>query len=335
MNNILIICGPTATGKTSLALKLAKKLNGELISADSRQVYRGMDINTGKDIPKQFKYQVSRIKYQGKRIAFYGNSTKIWGYDLVNPTEEFSVSHFTQITWIIIKHLWKQSKLPIIVGGTGLYLSSLLKPPRSLHVPVNRKLRNHLSSLGVSSLQQELERVHPKRFSQMNQSDKNNPRRLIRAIEVAFANTRSQNSNYFDAAKYRSKVMKGNMEGKQVLWIGLKTSIKELDNRIDLRVEKRVDQGIDHEVKKLKSLLKKHQLPAASAIGYTQWLGYLEGGLSRKQAIKKWQTAEHQYARRQLTWFKKQPKINWFDITQFDFNKKVVEVAKTWYAINK
>lgn len=321
MNQLLIICGPTATGKTSLALKLAKKLNGELISADSRQVYKGMNIGTGKDIPKFFKFQLSNLQFLKKKIPFYGNGTKMWGYDLVNPSDDFSASHFTQIAWIIIKHLWKQNKLPIFVGGTGLYLSSLLKPPRSLHIPINKKLRKGLSSLDVSALQQELNRLNPKRFRQMNQSDKNNSRRLVRAIEIASLN--------------QSSVIKHQINPtSNVCWIGLTAPLTKLDKHIDERVLDRINLGMTKEVKALKSVLKNKSLPASTSTGYHLWLKYLENQISKSTAIKLWQTKEYQYARRQLTWFKKQKQIHWFDITQFAFQNKVVEVVKTWYAKN-
>ncbi len=163
MIKILIVCGPTATGKTQLAANLAKKFNGELISADSRQVYRGMDVVTGKDWPKD---------------------TTIYGYDLVRPDENFSVAHFVTHARTLINQIIKRKKLPIVVGGTGLYINSLVNPPETLSVNPDWQLRKRLETKSTRQLQDQLKKLNPQRWRQMNHSDQLNPRRLIRAIEV-------------------------------------------------------------------------------------------------------------------------------------------------------
>jgi len=322
---ILVICGPTATGKTALALKLAKKFSGEIISADSRQVYKGMDVGTGKDIPKKFKVQSSKFKVDNKKAIFYGNGTKIWGYDLVSPGQEFSAAHFSKFAWKLIDYLWQQKKLPIVVGGTGLYIQTLFNPPSSLGVVPNLKLRKSLQNLPTAKLQASLKNLSPTRLKQMNHSDKNNPRRLIRAIEIAT----QQKKLHFDTAKYKSKLKTKH----HALWIGLKTNKSALDQRINTRVVKRIRQGMTSEVNKLKSLLTDTHLQSSSSIGYQQWLAFIQEKLTKKQAIHRWQQAERQYARRQLTWFKKNPQINWFDISRPKTTKKVVDSVKNWYAV--
>src|SRR3989339_1418163 len=122
MSKLLVVCGPTATGKTSLGLKMAQKFNGEIISADSRQVYAGMDIVTGKDLPPAVTSQVSNLSWQGRFLKYYEiEKIKVWGYDLVNPDQDFNVSFWNECAKILISDIRSRGKLPIIVGGTGLY----------------------------------------------------------------------------------------------------------------------------------------------------------------------------------------------------------------------
>ena len=278
MIKILIICGPTATGKTALAAKLAKRFSGEIISADSRQVYQGMDIVTGKDKPR---------------------GVKIHGLDLVKPNEAFSVAHF--VTYA--RSLINQISFPIIVGGSGLYLNSLINPPATLTVPPNWTLRNQLEKKSVLRLQQQLRKINPERLRQMNQSDKSNPRRLIRAIEVS---SRLQGEN-LQVIKY------------DVCWIGLTAAKKILDRRIAKRVQARLKKGAVQEWRKLKNKYGS-ELPAMSAIGYAQL-----------PKVEQWILAEQQYARRQQTWFKKNKKIHWWDITRKNWQQPVVKLVDSWY----
>ncbi|MBI2009593.1 MAG: tRNA dimethylallyltransferase [Candidatus Chisholmbacteria bacterium] len=339
MRQVLIICGPTATGKTSLALKLAHKFSGEIISADSRQVYKGMNVGTGKDIPRNIKYQISNIKYsyaspassggigrsfspaqnKNKKIPFYGNGTKIWGYDLAKPNQEFSVSHFVRIASAVINDIQRRNKLSIIVGGTGLYINSLLKSPQTIFIPQNKTLRQTLGSKSVTELQQELKKVNRKHFNQLNSSDKNNPRRLVRSIEVALY------LRHHPPPKVTSPTY-------NPLWIGLVAPQKTLDALIEERVRKRAGKNMDQEVRTLiRQYSNWQQLPAFSATGYQFWRAYLEGKLSQKAALKLWVTSEKQYARRQLTWFRKTQKIHWSDVSEVGYPNKVVAEIKNWY----
>lgn len=264
MDKLLVICGPTATGKTAIAAALAKKFNGELISADSRQIYRGMDIVTGKergDVP-------------------------VWLYDVVNPDEEFSVSHWVKLAKNAIADIVKRGKLPIVVGGTGLYIQALLHPIETIDIPPNRRLRKKLQLLSVSELQHMIVR------GEINQSDWNNPRRLIRKIEIA-----------------QSKIV----FGKQIYQcdyfiIGLIAPLPVLDKRIDERLTVRMRCGLEAETV---SLLARYNpnLPSMSAIGVN----------------------EHAYARRQMTWFKKMPTVVWFDISRVGYQSDVTAEVGKWY----
>ncbi|MBI5358936.1 hypothetical protein HZB69_04925 [Candidatus Amesbacteria bacterium] len=163
MDRVLVICGPTAAGKTKLALALAKEFDGELISADSRQVYIGNDQETGKD------------------KDLIGDS-RIWLYDVVKPGEEFSVSQWRKLALQAIEDILARNKLPIVVGGSGLYIKSLVQNLEDVDAPRDMKLRN--SNKSVSELFDYLKSINPKKAESLNNSDKNNPRRLIRAIEI-------------------------------------------------------------------------------------------------------------------------------------------------------
>ena len=202
MKQLLIICGPTATGKTALALHLAKKFGGELISADSRQVYRGMDIGTGKDIDQKSKIKNQNEKLnpsftspliKGRRggvnkkftVGFRNkDEVPIWLVDIVEPDYVFNVGEFKQLAEAVIQDIWQRGKLPIIVGGTGLYVRALLRPWDGIFIPPNASLRQKLDKLTVEELQTELKKNTSEKFESMNHSDRFNPRRLVRAIEV-------------------------------------------------------------------------------------------------------------------------------------------------------
>ncbi|MEK7622665.1 MAG: tRNA (adenosine(37)-N6)-dimethylallyltransferase MiaA [Patescibacteria group bacterium] len=281
MTKILIICGPTATGKTVLAAKLVKKFKGELISADSRQVYQGMDIVTGKDRPK---------------------GVKIHGLDLVKPDEDFSVAHFVNYATTLINQISLKKKLPIIVGGTGLYLNSLINPPQTLSVKPNWQLRKKLESYSILQLIKLLIKLNPKKFNSLNHSDQNNPRRLIRAIEVS----QSLQGPTLQVKKYDS------------LWVGLRADQAILDQHIAERVKARVKAGAITEWQQLKQKYAS-ALPSMSGIGYRQL-----------PDVNAWIKAEQQYCRRQLTWFKPNPAIHWFDIAK-KFEPRVVKLITTWY----
>ena len=207
MNKVLIICGPTATGKTKFALELAKKFNGELVSADSRQVYIGNDLETGKD----FHLNTDNIK--------------IWLLDILQQGEEFSVSAWRHLAQEAIKDILSQGKLPIVVGGSGLYIKSLVQDLPDIDVPFDKKLRRDWEDKSAKELFDYLKSINSAKASSMNDSDAKNPRRLIRAIEIcSFKHTVNyQPTNY------------------ELLLIGLTSSKENLTTRIKKRV---ADRGL-------------------------------------------------------------------------------------------
>jgi tRNA dimethylallyltransferase len=305
-NKLLIICGPTATGKTGLGINLARKFGGEIISADSRQVYRGMDIATGKDI-EEGRWVKDHWEIQG---------IPLWLLDVVEPHQEFSVAQYTDLAQQKVKALWQKKKLPLLVGGTGFYLKGLIDGIETLGVKADWELRMRLEKLSVEKLFELLSRVNPVRAASLNISDRKNPRRLVRAIEIA--NTRTQ--------KPLRKLGKTDS-----LWLGLRTSLEKLYERIDKRVEERIEKGVEKEIKRLIKKGYSWDLPAMSALGYQEWREYFEGQATKKEVIQKWKFDEHGYARRQMTWFKKEKGIRWFDASKLNYQKAVAKLVKSWY----
>lgn len=319
MTRLLVICGPTATGKTSIALKLAEKFNGELISADSRQIYRGMDIGTGKDIPESSKFQNTKPKLEigNWKLGFYLiHGIKLWGYDLVKPNEEFSVAHYIKIAGIIIKDIHKRGKLPILVGGTGLYIKGVVDGINTAHIKPNLKVRL-MEGKSAGELYVFLTHIDAERAIQLNESDKKNPRRLIRAIEIALS---------------KVKDAKPKVNKFETLMIGLESERKLLNKRIEQRVFGRFRQGMMEEVNNLIKSGVSWNSPSMMATGYRQLRDYLENNISLDEAIGKWIKAEQQYAKRQMTWFKKDKRINWFDISNKDYLKNIEKLVHRWYS---
>lgn len=225
-NKILVIVGPTASGKSDLAVRLAKKIGGEVISADSRQVYKGLDIGTGK-ITKQ----------EMKGVQHYM-------LDVANPKQQYSVVRYIVQAEKAVVDIASRGKVPIICGGTGFYISALLGNENTSDVPPNHALRKKLQKKSAHELFTMLQKLNPKRASAMNESDRRNPRRLIRAIEII----RTQRNSPSTEVRPRFKT----------LTIGILPERKNLRDRIHVRLLKRIKQGMIKEAE----TLHKHGVPA-------------------------------------------------------------------------
>ncbi len=315
---ILIISGPTATGKTDLAVKLAKKFNGELISADSRQIYRGMDIGTGKDHPKDFKIKL---------------------IDLITPDLSFSVAEYQKLALQKIADIQSKNKLPIVVGGTGQYIDSIINPNKSTYsIKPNNFLRFFLNKLSTKNIEKIYQILDKKNYDSLNNSEKHNPHRLIRKIEIKF-NLNNKLSQIFSNKKYNlppfQRGTKGdlNQNNFNVLHLSLTAPTAFLYPRIDSRIQKRLDLGLLNEIK---NLLTKYSWsdPGLNTLAYKEFKDYLNPKKSLDEAIKEWQGDEHAYARRQITWFKKQKNICFIDITQPNFIHNILDLVKKWYNLS-
>lgn len=282
-NKILVICGPTATGKTALGIHLAKKFNGEIISADSRQVYKRMDIGTGKE---------------------WSDEIPIWGYDLVDPKEEFSVSHFLTFAKEKIEDIINRGKLPIVVGGTGFYIKAIIDGIPTIDIPQNKSLRKILQTKNTDELFEMLSGVDALKSASLNSSDKRNPRRLIRAIEVA--------QYEIDRPSLRLRST-SHLENK-FIQIGLTMTMDKFAKRIEERVKQRIDMGMVTEVKKLLESGVVWDMQSMNTLGYKQYRDYFEGDVPEEVVIDEWVREEIKYVKRQITWFKKDRRISWFSL---------------------
>lgn len=286
MQSIITILGPTAIGKSSLAVSLAKKFHGAIISADSRQVYKNFNIGSGK---------ISSPEMQG---------IKHYMLDMKDLWQDYNLAEFQKDTQIILKELNKNHTLPFLVGGTGLYIESIIYNYNLPSIDINSKLRAELYKLDKLELQNKLLELNP--ITNLNQSDWNNPIRLIRAIEIA-------------DSKISFQPNKSNSIYRPLI-IGLYSSLEGIKSRITSRVDTRLQAGAILEVENMKKILNQKLSPdlankklAQFGLGTVAINQYLKGEISYEEMRQKYIRSEYQYARRQLTWFRRIPEINWFE----------------------
>jgi len=274
---LIVILGQTTTGKTEIAIKLAKKFNGEIVSADSRQIYKQMDIGTSKPTKKELS---------------------VIPHSLINIMEldqDFNVVIFKKLAMKAIKSIHKKGKLPFMVGGTGLYIKAVVNNIDFPKVPPNKKLRKSLEKKTEECLLAIYQKLDPEGASFI---EKNNKRRLIRAIEVSkatgkpFWEQRRKGEKNFDT-----------------LQLGIKTTQKGLKERIERRVKKMMKLGLEREVKKL---IKKYgKTLSLQTIGYQEWNEYFKGKIIKEKVKELIELHTLQFSKRQMTWFKRDKKIAW------------------------
>lgn len=284
LSKIIIILGPTGSGKTELGIAVAKKLNGEIISADSRQIYRQMDIGTAKP------------KGEWKNGAYIVNGVLHYLMDIINPDKNFTVADFKEQATLQIQDILKRKKLPIIVGGTGLYIWAVVDNLDIPKVAPSMDLRKELEKKTQPELIEMLKQVDPESAGKI---DLKNPRRVLRALEVVMVSGES----FFKQRKKQAPLYNAQE-------FGIKISREELYKRINARVDQQIKDGLVEEVK---NLAKKYSwdLPSMSGIGYKQIGYYLRGEMTLEQAIELLKRDTRRYAKRQLTWFKKDQRIKW------------------------
>ncbi|MFZ5437454.1 MAG: tRNA (adenosine(37)-N6)-dimethylallyltransferase [Patescibacteria group bacterium] len=297
------IVGQTATGKTAKAFALAKlwyqKYHQEVvvISADSKQVFTELTILSGADVPKDFKKKSNEnIPY-----SFFINPDlpiSLHGTNNLNGNQEWSVGHFHNLVKKLIENYPKS--LFIVVGGTGLYHQQIYHPAETLHVKPNQELREALANNTLAELQVILENRNPEKLANMNNSDRNNPRRLVRAIETIAAEI--EPSHY--------------PQIEPLLQIGLTTT--NIEEKIRQRVLKRLEQGVIEEVKNFETKYQEPNLQAKATLGYQEILKFINQEINDKQLIEHWTLSETQYAKRQTTWWKKRENIQWSEANKLE-----------------
>ncbi|MBW7842536.1 MAG: tRNA (adenosine(37)-N6)-dimethylallyltransferase MiaA [Ignavibacterium sp.] len=292
--NLVTILGTTAAGKTKLAVQLADYFNGEIISADSRQVYRGMDVGTGKDL--------SEYNFRGKQIPYHL-------IDIIEPSDEFDLYKFKQFFLVAFEKISAKNRLPFLVGGTGMYLSSVLQN-YNLKKADFEKTRLEYSLLNDEQLRDILKKLNP---SLHNTTDLNDRNRILKAIAV-------------------SKALQDEIKGAEInsYNIGIKFSREEIRTRITSRLKKRLDnEGMIDEVKLLLNSGVSYDKMIFFGLEYKFIAQYLKGELSRNDMFQKLNSAIHSFAKRQMTWFRKMEKegvvINWIDGSDFNKAKELIE----------
>jgi len=294
-----VITGPTATGKTKLAIDLAKQIDGEIVSADSRQLYRFLDIISGKDLTDH-NFSLVKTLPESFQIGYYRiKNIPVWLYDVVDPKKYFSAYDWVLCAKKVIAILEKNHKQPIIAGGAYFYIRSLLYGLSASGVGPNWKLRQEAKTMTLEQLQSKLKQINPNIFNSLNHSDRNNSRRLTRWLEKA------------STAEKQTPLL-GIAEQYDLQIIGLRYKDSEtLKNKIAERVEQRLKQGALEEIELLLKMGYSREDPGLQSIGYQQLLAYFNDQLSLDQAKAAWLIKEKQYAKRQLTFMKKNPDINW------------------------
>lgn len=321
MRSLVTILGPTSTGKTSLALRLCQKFNGEIISADSRQVYKYADLGTNKISSTELK-TITIEKHTG---WWRQDGVRINLYDVVEPDQFYSAGHFLEDALGVIQDIWARGKLPFLVGGTGFYISAFLGDVRLSAVPASPRLRKKLGGLSLEELQVQLRQLDPARWEKMNRAERLNAQRLVRALEVAIERRRLGKSKEQGRVHLPAEV--------RVLRIGLKTSREQMYARADRWAHRLVmsDDLIDETRDLLARGYRESRL--LRGIIYRPAVAWIEGEiLDRLELVKIIQGQLHAYIRRQMAWFKRDPQVKWFDISRTDYQTRVERLLKEWYS---
>lgn len=303
--HVVVLIGPTAVGKTKTSIELAKRFNGEIISGDSMQIYRGMDIGTAKIREEEMEGVVHHL------------------IDIRNPDEPFSVAEFQELVRCKITEIHARGKLPMIVGGTGLYIQSVIYDYQFGQVESNEKLRQELekraAELGPEAFHRELALVDPVSAERIHP---NNVRRVIRALEV-FA----ESGQTIDKAK--EDVTPSLLY--QVAVVGLAMERDQLYERINQRVDAMIEEGLIKEVKHLIDAGYQNG-QAMQAIGYKEWIPYFDGTQDYDTTIQLLKQNSRRYAKRQLTWFRNKMDVEWIDMSgvksSLDLEKKIQEISE-------
>lgn len=309
---VIAIVGPTASGKSDLAIKLAKELNGEIISADSRQIYKNMDIGTAK-VPKDKIYNLSSI--------YYCSDIPHYLLDIKKPNQLYTVAQYKKDAINYIKAIWRRKKIPILVGGTGLYIKAVIDNLKIPNIKPDYKLRQQLTTelqnKGLNYLYQKLIQLDPKAAAII---DPHNHRRIIRALEIIY-----KSNKLFSRQRKQGKKM------FLTLKIGLCPPKEVLKTKINQRVKKMIKNGLIQEVQKL---IKDYpsSLAAFNTICYKEIISYLKKEISLEKAISLIKINTWQYAKRQLTWFKKDKEIQWFNPENKKDIKTIFKICKQFIA---
>ena len=297
---VIVICGPTASGKTALSIELAKKINGEIISCDSMQIYKDMNIGTAK---------VTEEEMQG---------IKHYMIDFVSPDERYSVADYKNDAEKIIEIIINKGKTPIIVGGTGLYVDSLIYnieyPKINLDEDYRQKLEKEVEEKGLKYLYDVAKKIDEQAVQKISINDK---KRIMRVLEIYHATGKTKTEQEVESrkkeVKYDYKIFAINMDREK------------LYQRINLRVDKMIENGLIEEVENLQK--QYNNFPTAmQCLGYKEVVEYLQNEITKDEMIEKIKQETRRYAKRQLTWFRKNKQTIWIDgLKNIEYNVSIIE----------
>lgn len=303
MNNIICIAGPTASGKTALAATLAKELNGEVVSCDSMQVYRRMDIGTAKPTLEEMQGIPHHM------------------IDVAEPWEDFSVSRYCEMAAPIVDDIISRGKTAVIAGGTGLYMDALIRGNAFAPFPatgVRERLETQADAEGMEAMLSRLRAVDPDAARRLHLSDR---KRILRALEVYLetGETITEHNRKTQAVPPRYSP----------LWLGLDFARRgELYRRIDLRVGLMLEQGLVEEIRRLLADGIPEKATAMQAIGYKEFVDALDGRCTIEEAADQVRQSSRRYAKRQLTWFRRNKAIHWLIRDTGDTGREILESAR-------
>ena len=302
MKNIICVAGPTASGKTSLAVELAKFTNGEVVSCDSMQIYKRMTIGTAKPVPEEMEGIVHHM------------------IDVAEPDEDFSVSRYCEMATPIVEDILSRGKTAIIAGGTGLYMDSLIRGNDFAPFPATghrQRLEERFAQVGLDVMLAELAAVDP----EAAERSQRNPRRIIRALEVYY-----ETGETITAHNLKTQAIPPRFDP---LWIGLDFEPRsELYKRIDLRVDLMLEQGLVEEIRELLNSGIPESCTAMQAIGYKEFVAALRGHITIEEAAEEVKKASRHYAKRQLTWFKRNKNMHWLTRTAHISPEEILRQAR-------
>lgn len=296
---LLVLTGPTAVGKTKLSISLAKAINGEIISADSMQVYRHMDIGSAK---------IRKEEMEG--VPHYL-------VDVLEPEEEFHIVKFQQMAKEAMKEIYSRNKIPILVGGTGFYIQSVTKDIDFTEAEQENSYRQELETLalekGSAFLHEKLREVDPQSAEEIHE---NNVKRVIRALEF-------YEQNGFPISQHNAE-QKQRQSPYQLAYFVLNAPRPLLYERIDRRVDEMIQEGLVKEVQTLKERGCHRGMVSMQGLGYKEILDYLEGNCSLEEAVRILKRDTRHFAKRQITWFKREEDVTWVNKDDFDYNEEKI-----------
>lgn len=303
MDNVIIIIGPTASGKTKISIELAKEIKGEIVSADSMQVYKYMNIGTA-------KLNIEEM-----------DEIKHYLIDEITPSEEFSVAKYQQLAYKYIEEILKRKKIPIVCGGTGLYINSLIYNIEFADTicdwDLRKKLAKKAQEYGNEYIHNKLKAIDPKAAQNIHM---NNVKRVIRAIEVYTCTNKPISLHQEESLKNPPKY--------NYIVIGLNKERKRLYEDIEKRIDIMMKEGLVEEVEKLIEMGYDKNTIAMQGLGYKEIMSYIKGEVSREDALYILKRDTRRYAKRQITWFKKLKNVYWINVDEIRKEKEIIEKVK-------